>query len=80
MGSGSFVEGRNAHEAGNSQSELIPTRREKAVSILRQHAGFLGLGAGVDLNKKDRLAFLLPDFRPQHLAQTGSINGMDRIK
>src|SRR5262245_10877006 len=80
MGSGSFVEGRNAHEAGNSQSELIATRREKGVSILRQHAGVLGFGARVDLNKKDRLAVLLLDFLPQRLAQAGSIDGMDCIK
>ena len=50
MGGGGVFGWGNAHQAGNWNLVLVPAGFEEGVGIFRQHAGFLRLGAGIDLN------------------------------
>jgi hypothetical protein len=49
-----LVERRNAHQPRNGQAVDRAALVEKRVSVLRQHAGLLRLGAGVDLDQQQR--------------------------
>src|ERR1035437_789054 len=63
-----FVERRNAQQPGNGQAVGRAALVEKRVGVLRQHAGLLRLGAGVDLDQQKRRAPLLGDLLAQRLS------------
>ena len=45
---------RNAHQPGDRQPVVVAAARQERVGVLRQHAGLLRLGAGVDLDEQQR--------------------------
>ena len=49
-----FLERRNAHQPGNRQAVFVAAGGEKRIGVLRQHAGLLRLGAGIDLDEQQR--------------------------
>ena len=75
-----FVGRRNAHQPVDRQPISVAAPRQKRIGILRQHAGLLRLGAGVDLDEQQRPAALLGDFLRQRLAQARPVDRMDGVE
>src|SRR5690625_968781 len=80
MARGVLVEGRDAHEAGKGQAELVATARDEGIGIAGQAAGFLRLLAGIDLDETGE--------RPPRALETGgeaagdavAIDGVDHVE
>src|SRR5208282_4993289 len=53
---------------------------EEAVGVLRQHAGLLRLGPGIDLGEQDRAPSLLGDLLGQRLGKAWPIDRMDGVE
>ena len=76
-----LVERRNAHQPVDRQPVIVRQLAQERVGILRQHAGLLRLGAGIDLDKQQRRArSCFGDFLRQRLARgsAGRANGWRR--
>ena len=53
---------------------------EKGIGLLRQHAGLLRLGAGIDLDEKQRMAALFGDLLGERLGKARPIDRMDGVE
>ncbi len=59
---------------------VVAAALQERIGVLRQHAGLLRLGAGVDLDEQQRPAALLGDFLRQRLAQARPVDRMDGVE
>src|SRR5215470_19673446 len=52
MDAGGLLEGWDAHQSGDVELELFPTQPQQLAALGRQHACFLRLLAGIDLDEQ----------------------------
>ena len=71
---------RNAHQPADREPIVVAAARQERIGVLRQHAGLLRLGAGVDLDEQQRPAALLGDLLGQRLAQARPVDRMDGVE
>ena len=71
---------RDAHEAGDREAEPVAAIGDEGVGALGQHAGLLGLGAGVDLDVERGAASAAGHLGRQGLGDPGAIDRLDHVE
>ena len=79
-GAGASFDRRNAHQARHRQAVAVAAGGEKSVGLLRQHAGLLRLGAGIDLDEQQRTAPLPGDLLGERLGEACPVDRVDRVE
>src|SRR6185312_10911187 len=74
------VERRNAHQAGDREAVTLAAGGDEAVGLLRLNAGFLGLGAGIDLDEQRRAALLPRHFLGERRGKAVAVERMDGVE
>jgi len=72
--------GRNAHEALNRKTALLPAIADEGVGVFRKDPGLLRFGAGVDLNEKTRAAVLAAHFLGDRSGDFRAVEAFDDVE
>ena len=78
--SGVLIMRRNAHEAIDREAKLVSGKRYEGVGISWQHAGFLRLLAGIDLDEETRHSAFLRGRCLEGVGELGPIERFDDIE
>jgi len=70
----------NAHQTGNTKSELVPALRYKGISVSRAGAGLLRLFASIDLQEEVRIPALSRNFLGKSTCELQAIHRVNGIK
>lgn len=72
--------GRNGHKPMDLQPPFLSALQDKGFDLVRGQAGLLGFLANIDLDIQARIAPLPLHLLSQRDSQTGTVQGLDRIK
>lgn len=77
---GSFIDRRNAHEAGDMQAVLAPAICNETVGVSHANPGLLLFIAGIDLNEERKLPLLLCHFLGNGVRDSRPVDAVNHIE